>query len=67
MQLKLNLQEGMEGNPMAGKMKMFSRGMAFMTVPFTMNFAQVRILLYADRVIVSWLFYIDLVLFEMNR
>ncbi|KAF8698439.1 hypothetical protein HU200_035179 [Digitaria exilis] len=38
--VELNLQEGMEGNPMASKMKMFSRGMAFMTVPFTMNFAQ---------------------------
>ncbi|KAJ1296547.1 hypothetical protein BS78_01G309800 [Paspalum vaginatum] len=36
--VELNLQEGMEGNPMAGKMKYFSRGMAFMTVPFTMNF-----------------------------
>lgn len=38
---QLNLQEGMEGNPMAGKMKNFSRGMAVMTVPFTMNFAKV--------------------------
>jgi YidC/Oxa1 family membrane protein insertase len=41
MLLQLNLQEGMEGNPMAGKMKYFSRGMAVMTVPFTMNFAKV--------------------------
>ncbi|XP_062205872.1 mitochondrial inner membrane protein OXA1-like [Phragmites australis] len=38
--VELNLQEGMEGNPMAGKMKNFSRGMAVMTVPFTMNFAK---------------------------
>lgn len=65
MQLKLNLQEGMEGNPMASKMKTFSRGMAFMTVPFTMNFAQVR--KYCYMLIVSLLFYIDLVLFEMNQ
>ncbi|WVZ57412.1 hypothetical protein U9M48_007799 [Paspalum notatum var. saurae] len=36
--VELNLQEGMQDNPMAGKMKYFSRGMAFMTVPFTMNF-----------------------------
>ncbi|OQU92279.1 hypothetical protein SORBI_3001G322300 [Sorghum bicolor] len=39
--VELNLQEGMEGNPMAGKMKTFSRGMAVLTVPFTMNFAKV--------------------------
>ncbi|XP_066387548.1 mitochondrial inner membrane protein OXA1-like [Miscanthus floridulus] len=38
--VELNLQEGMEGNPMAGKMKYFSRGMAVLTVPFTMNFAK---------------------------
>ncbi|TVU31979.1 hypothetical protein EJB05_23695, partial [Eragrostis curvula] len=38
--VELNLQEGMEGNPMAGKMKMFSRGMAFMSVPFTMSFSK---------------------------
>ncbi|XP_047096250.1 mitochondrial inner membrane protein OXA1-like [Lolium rigidum] len=38
--VELNLQEGMEGNSMAGKMKTFSRGMAVMTVPFTMNFAK---------------------------
>ncbi|NP_001168896.1 Mitochondrial inner membrane protein OXA1-like [Zea mays] len=37
--VELNLQEGMEGNPMAGKMKYFSRGVAVLTVPFTMNFA----------------------------
>ncbi|EMS63651.1 Mitochondrial inner membrane protein OXA1 [Triticum urartu] len=38
--VELNLQEGMEGNSMADKMKTFSRGMALMTVPFTMNFAK---------------------------
>ncbi|KAL5232500.1 hypothetical protein ABZP36_031276 [Zizania latifolia] len=38
--VELNLQEGMEGNPMAGKMKYFSRGMALMTVPFTISFAK---------------------------
>lgn len=38
---QLNLQEGMEGNPMARKMKNFSRGMAVLTVPFTMSFAKV--------------------------
>ncbi|CAD6204232.1 unnamed protein product [Miscanthus lutarioriparius] len=38
--VELNLQQGMEGNPMAGKMKYFSRGMAVLTVPFTMNFAK---------------------------
>lgn len=37
--VELNLQEGMEGNPMAGKMKYFSRGVSVLTVPFTMNFA----------------------------
>jgi hypothetical protein len=31
----------MEGNPMARKMKNFSRGMAVLTVPFTMSFAKV--------------------------
>ncbi|PNT67740.1 hypothetical protein BRADI_3g31430v3 [Brachypodium distachyon] len=40
--VEINLQEGMETNPMAGKMKMFSRGMAVMTVPFTMNFAKIH-------------------------
>uniref|UniRef100_A0A0D9XLN2 Membrane insertase YidC/Oxa/ALB C-terminal domain-containing protein n=2 Tax=Leersia perrieri TaxID=77586 RepID=A0A0D9XLN2_9ORYZ len=38
--VELNLQEGMEGSPMASKMKNFSRGMALMTVPFTMSFAK---------------------------
>ncbi|KAB8113361.1 hypothetical protein EE612_052342 [Oryza sativa] len=38
--VELNLQEGMEGNPMARKMKNFSRGMAVLTVPFTMSFAK---------------------------
>jgi YidC/Oxa1 family membrane protein insertase len=32
----------MEGNPMTGKMKNVARGMAFLAVPFTMNFAKVR-------------------------
>lgn len=41
MLLQLNLQEGVDGNPMAGKMKYFSRGVAVLTVPFTMNFAKV--------------------------
>ncbi|KAL6905206.1 hypothetical protein ACP4OV_002807 [Aristida adscensionis] len=38
--VELNLQEGMEGNPAAGKMKNISRGMAVLSVPFTMNFAK---------------------------
>jgi len=41
MLLKFNLQQGMEGTPMTGKMKNVARGMAFLTVPFTMNFAKV--------------------------
>lgn len=36
--VELNMQEGLEGNPMANKMKMFSRFIALMTVPITMNF-----------------------------
>ncbi|KAH7550139.1 hypothetical protein JRO89_XS13G0141300 [Xanthoceras sorbifolium] len=36
--LASNMQEGMEGNPMAGTMKNFSRGLAVLSVPFTMNF-----------------------------
>uniref|UniRef100_A0A0D6R582 Membrane insertase YidC/Oxa/ALB C-terminal domain-containing protein n=1 Tax=Araucaria cunninghamii TaxID=56994 RepID=A0A0D6R582_ARACU len=36
--VELNMQEGLEGNPMAGKMKMFSRFFALITVPVTMNF-----------------------------
>ncbi|CAL4915153.1 unnamed protein product [Urochloa decumbens] len=38
--VEFNLQQGMEGNPMSSKMKNVSRGMAFLTVPFTMNFAK---------------------------
>lgn len=37
----MNMQEGMEGNPMAGTMKKFSRILAFLTVPFTMSFPKV--------------------------
>ncbi|KAK9668399.1 hypothetical protein RND81_13G057500 [Saponaria officinalis] len=36
--VEFNMQEGMEGNPVAGTMKKFSRGLAVLTVPFTMNF-----------------------------
>ncbi|KAH9296596.1 hypothetical protein KI387_040184, partial [Taxus chinensis] len=36
--VELNMQEGLEGNPMANKMKMFSRLFALITVPVTMNF-----------------------------
>ncbi|XP_031500018.1 mitochondrial inner membrane protein OXA1-like [Nymphaea colorata] len=36
--VEMNLQEGMEGNPVAGTMKNFSRILAVATVPFTMNF-----------------------------
>ncbi|GLJ39064.1 hypothetical protein SUGI_0796350 [Cryptomeria japonica] len=38
--VELNMQEGLEGNPMAAKMKTFSRFFALMTVPITMNFAK---------------------------
>lgn len=38
--VEFNMQEGMEGNPIAGTMKKFSRGLAVLTVPFTMNFPQ---------------------------
>jgi len=38
--VEFNLQQGMEGTPMTGKMKNVARGMAFLTVPFTMNFAK---------------------------
>ncbi|RLN16287.1 mitochondrial inner membrane protein OXA1-like [Panicum miliaceum] len=38
--VEFNLQQGMEGNPMTGKMKNVARGMAFLTVPFTMHFAK---------------------------
>ncbi|CAL9207994.1 unnamed protein product [Musa hybrid cultivar] len=36
--VEFNLQEGMEGNPMAKTMKNFSRVLALMTVPFTAHF-----------------------------
>lgn len=36
--VECNMQEGMEGNPVAGTMKKFSRGLAVLTVPLTMNF-----------------------------
>ncbi|ONK55136.1 uncharacterized protein A4U43_UnF7280 [Asparagus officinalis] len=38
--VELNMQEGMEGNPMEGTMKKFSRGMAVLTVPLTATFPQ---------------------------
>lgn len=36
-----NMQEGMEGNPVASTMKNVSRGLAVLTVPFTMSFPKV--------------------------
>lgn len=36
--VELNMQEGLEGNPTGEKMKMFSRVLALITVPITMNF-----------------------------
>ncbi|GMN52959.1 hypothetical protein TIFTF001_022103 [Ficus carica] len=36
--VECNMQEGLEGNPVAGTMKNFSRGVAVLTVPFTMSF-----------------------------
>ncbi|KAK9698461.1 hypothetical protein RND81_08G105900 [Saponaria officinalis] len=36
--VEFNMQEGLEGNPIAGTMKKFSRGLAVLTVPFTMSF-----------------------------
>ncbi|XP_028241510.1 mitochondrial inner membrane protein OXA1-like isoform X2 [Glycine soja] len=36
--VECNMQEGLEGNPVAGTMKKFSRGLAVLTVPFTMGF-----------------------------
>ncbi|KMT11921.1 hypothetical protein BVRB_5g098850 [Beta vulgaris subsp. vulgaris] len=36
--VEFNMQEGMEGNPVASTMKKFSRGLAVLTVPFTMSF-----------------------------
>lgn len=43
--LQANVQEGLEGNPVAGTMKNFSRILAVLTVPFTMSFPKVRFLL----------------------
>ncbi|KOM31081.1 hypothetical protein LR48_Vigan01g063600 [Vigna angularis] len=37
----ITVEEGMEGNPVAGTMKKFSRGLAVLTVPFTMGFPKV--------------------------
>ncbi|KAG8073165.1 hypothetical protein GUJ93_ZPchr0006g41426 [Zizania palustris] len=39
--VELNMQDGMEGNPMLNTMKKFSRVMAVMTIPFTMSFPKV--------------------------
>ncbi|TKY46644.1 Mitochondrial inner membrane protein OXA1 [Spatholobus suberectus] len=36
--VECNMQEGLEGNPIAGTMKNVSRGLAALTVPFTMGF-----------------------------
>ncbi|KAK7400533.1 hypothetical protein VNO78_11742 [Psophocarpus tetragonolobus] len=36
--VECNMQEGMEGNPVAGTMKNVCRGFAILTVPFTMEF-----------------------------
>ncbi|KAG9448292.1 hypothetical protein H6P81_014420 [Aristolochia fimbriata] len=36
--VELNAQEGLEGNPVASTVKNFSRGLAVLTVPFTMTF-----------------------------
>lgn len=36
--VEANVQEGLEGNPVAGTMKNFSRILAVLTVPFTMSF-----------------------------
>jgi YidC/Oxa1 family membrane protein insertase len=36
------MQEGMEGNPVAGTMKNFSRVLALLSVPFTMSFPKVN-------------------------
>ncbi|KAJ7969729.1 Mitochondrial inner membrane protein OXA1 [Quillaja saponaria] len=36
--VECNMQEGMEGNPVAGTMKNVSRGLAVLTVPLTMGF-----------------------------
>ncbi|XP_042476796.1 mitochondrial inner membrane protein OXA1-like [Macadamia integrifolia] len=39
--VECNMQEGLEGNPVAGTMKNFSRVLAVLTVPFTMSFPKV--------------------------
>ncbi|KAF9600381.1 hypothetical protein IFM89_008616 [Coptis chinensis] len=39
--VEFNMQEGMEGNPMARTMKTFSRILGVLTVPFTMSFPKV--------------------------
>ncbi|KAJ8616313.1 hypothetical protein MRB53_035685 [Persea americana] len=36
--VELNMQDGLEGNPVAGTMKKFSRILAFVAIPVTMNF-----------------------------
>ncbi|KAJ4849496.1 hypothetical protein Tsubulata_005808 [Turnera subulata] len=36
--VEANMQEGMEGNPAAGPMKIFSRVFALVSIPLTMNF-----------------------------
>ena len=36
------MQEGLEGNPVAATMKNVSRGLAVLTVPFTMGFPKVN-------------------------
>ncbi|XP_062074557.1 mitochondrial inner membrane protein OXA1 [Humulus lupulus] len=38
--VECNMQEGLEGNPIAGTMKNVSRGLAIVTVPFTASFPQ---------------------------
>jgi len=39
--VELNMQDGMEGNPMAKSMKKFSRFFGVMFVPFTIGFPKV--------------------------
>lgn len=41
-----NMQEGMEANPMAGNMKTISRVFAVLTVPLTMSFPKVFLILF---------------------
>lgn len=36
--VECNMQEGLEGNPLASTMKNFSRGIALLAIPFTMGF-----------------------------